>query len=111
MKQFYVFKSYKSEVVLNEKLADIIIENIKITYDFNKFLYLATKQSLNPGKKKKYLISAEAITVSYTHLRAHETVLDLVCRLLLEKTNTQKPTTYTYLSPLTYRITSTANYT
>ncbi len=30
--------------------------------------------------------------VSYTHLRAHETVLDLVCRLLLEK----KKTTYTH---------------
>ena len=30
---------------------------------------------------------SEAIlhAVSYTHLRAHETVLDLVCRLLLEK--------------------------
>ena len=28
-------------------------------------------------------------TVSYTHLRAHETVLDLVCRILLEK-NTQE---------------------
>ena len=27
----------------------------------------------------------EAAAVSYTHLRAHETVLDLVCRLLLEK--------------------------
>ena len=27
-----------------------------------------------------------SITVSYTHLRAHETVLDPVCRLLLEKT-------------------------
>ena len=27
--------------------------------------------------------------VSYTHLRAHETVLDLVCRLLLEKKKTQ----------------------
>ena len=26
-----------------------------------------------------------ALAVSYTHLRAHETVLDLVCRLLLEK--------------------------
>ena len=26
--------------------------------------------------------------VSYTHLRAHETVLDLVCRLLLEQKNT-----------------------
>ena len=25
------------------------------------------------------------LSVSYTHLRAHETVLDLVCRLLLEK--------------------------
>ena len=25
--------------------------------------------------------------VSYSHLRAHETVLDLVCRLLLEKKN------------------------
>ena len=31
--------------------------------------------------------AAKAIAgaVSYTHLRAHETVLDLVCRLLLEK--------------------------
>ena len=28
--------------------------------------------------------------VSYTHLRAHETVLDLVCRLLLEKKKTIK---------------------
>ena len=32
----------------------------------------------------------EIVPVSYTHLRAHETVLDLVCRLLLEKKNTQK---------------------
>src|SRR5665811_2540307 len=30
-------------------------------------------------------------TVSYTHLRAHETVLDLVCRLLLEKKKTYSP--------------------
>ena len=29
----------------------------------------------------------EGKAVSYTHLRAHETVLDIVCRLLLEKTN------------------------
>ncbi|WP_460381830.1 hypothetical protein [Staphylococcus aureus] len=26
------------------------------------------------------------VSVSYTHLRAHETTLHLVCRLLLEKT-------------------------
>ena len=30
--------------------------------------------------------------VSYTHLRAHETVLDLVCRLLLEKKKDTKKT-------------------
>mgnify|MGYP002682001635 CR=1 FL=1 len=34
------------------------------------------------------LPKALRIAVSYTHLRAHETVLDLVCRLLLEKKNT-----------------------
>ena len=31
--------------------------------------------------------------VSYTHLRAHETVLDLVCRLLLEKKKKNKQNT------------------
>ena len=36
----------------------------------------------------KNLGSTWISTVSYTHLRAHETVLDLVCRLLLEKKKT-----------------------
>ena len=31
------------------------------------------------------LFDEVGVAVSYTHLRAHETVLDLVCRLLLEK--------------------------
>ena len=35
------------------------------------------RQGRNPGD--------DVEPVSYTHLRAHETVLDLVCRLLLEK--------------------------
>ena len=35
-----------------------------------------------------YLRSRGVDSVSYTHLRAHETVLDLVCRLLLEKKKT-----------------------
>ena len=34
--------------------------------------------------------------VSYTHLRAHETVLDLVCRLLLEKKKHEINNTSTY---------------
>ena len=37
----------------------------------------------NENQDLKELITPNA--VSYTHLRAHETVLDLVCRLLLEK--------------------------
>ena len=37
----------------------------------------------HPLYRAVLLCSAGA--VSYTHLRAHETVLDLVCRLLLEK--------------------------
>ena len=36
------------------------------------------------------IIAVTVISVSYTHLRAHETVLDLVCRLLLEKNTNEK---------------------
>ena len=35
--------------------------------------------------RREELIGRMVQPVSYTHLRAHETVLDLVCRLLLEK--------------------------
>ena len=38
------------------------------------------KAGLRPWQARKVYQA-----VSYTHLRAHETVLDLVCRLLLEK--------------------------
>src|SRR5665811_1640325 len=36
---------------------------------------------------------SRSFPVSYTHLRAHETVLDLVCRLLLEKKKKTKKKT------------------
>ena len=44
-------------------------------------------ERVRPGKVGTAVIAAHVATgtVSYTHLRAHETVLDLVCRLLLEK--------------------------
>ena len=38
----------------------------------------------------KKSVCHESDPVSYTHLRAHETVLDIVCRLLLEKKNKEK---------------------
>mgnify|MGYP003381494551 CR=1 FL=1 len=42
---------------------------------------------LHPVVVDERLQAAQPEPVSYTHLRAHETVLDLVCRLLLEKKN------------------------
>ena len=42
---------------------------------------VASRAQLVDGPRDEFL------PVSYTHLRAHETVLDLVCRLLLEKKN------------------------
>ena len=40
----------------------------------------------SPEEGRAAEVTLEVIkTVSYTHLRAHETVLDIVCRLLLEK--------------------------
>ena len=36
-------------------------------------------------RRNLVVVSLGLRAVSYTHLRAHETVLDLVCRLLLDK--------------------------
>ena len=50
-----------------------------------------TINTLDSQKKEREKLLAESkikeaqLPVSYTHLRAHETVLDIVCRLLLEK--------------------------
>src|SRR5664280_852198 len=38
-----------------------------------------------PYENRTFDMIVSITAVSYTHLRAHETVLDLVCRLLLEK--------------------------
>ena len=49
---------------------------------------------LNGAHAPHFAYVGDSIPVSYTHLRAHETVLDLVCRLLLEKKKTITPQTY-----------------
>ena len=62
--------------------------HVGIFYDFlhlnREFRELDFKY--NYEEKLKIIEQAEA-SVSYTHLRAHETSQDLVCRLLLEKKN------------------------
>ena len=45
----------------------------------------STQADDEPWKEKTDAVKYIPLPVSYTHLRAHETVLDLVCRLLLEK--------------------------
>ena len=56
------------------------------------------------GDDAALTVSAQRVgSVSYTHLRAHETVLDLVCRLLLEKKNiTQKTPKQLHHTHITY---------
>ena len=56
---------------------------IKVNRSFANLLAYTESELLNLSILD--LIPAEDKPVSYTHLRAHETVLDLVCRLLLEK--------------------------
>ena len=48
--------------------------------------------SAHDGLQTEACLRQAYAPVSYTHLRAHETVLDLVCRLLLEKKKNPLPT-------------------
>lgn len=43
LKQYYVVKTYNTDVILNEEIVDIILENIRLLHDFTKFLNLAIK--------------------------------------------------------------------
>ena len=59
--------------------------------DAAAFAALVERATLSFRRQKAgFLIQGDDRPVSYTHLRAHETVLDLVCRLLLEKKKTKR---------------------
>eukprot|EP00826_Nyctotherus_ovalis_P033434 TRINITY_DN27097_c0_g1_i1.p1 TRINITY_DN27097_c0_g1~~TRINITY_DN27097_c0_g1_i1.p1 ORF type:complete len:111 (-),score=4.15 TRINITY_DN27097_c0_g1_i1:1-309(-) len=53
-----------------------------------KILAWGSKYRLNKGSQS----ALRVLPVSYTHLRAHETGRNLVCRLLLEKKKKKKKT-------------------
>ena len=53
------------------------------------------------GLGSAVLNGMEAAPVSYTHLRTHETVLDIVCRLLLAKKHTPDTSTISSTRPAT----------
>ena len=100
---------YKSKYGSTEKYAHWIAEDVKadifkadnvkldILLDYDTIVYCG---GLYAGGILGFsLIKKNYAPVSYTHLRAHETVLDLVCRLLLEKKK-QKIMNHRYRSPL-----------
>ncbi len=62
-----------------------------VLYDrVTQFAILAARQAVNESGlifDGELSENSGVLSVSYTHFRAHETVLDLVCRLLLEKKN------------------------
>ena len=63
-------------------MASTVVDN------WNGLLYLSNKRTLYTAYKTLLshdLIELKLMPVSYTHLRAHETLRYLVCRLLLEK--------------------------
>ena len=53
---------------------------------------------------------AGRIPVSYTHLRAHETVLDIVCRLLLDKKKTPHSNDFSRIQTHTHKMVVTSNW-
>ena len=59
-----------------------------VTYAGATDVDLGVDYTARMGMLKTAWMAPASSPVSYTHLRAHETVLDLVCRLLLEKKKT-----------------------
>jgi hypothetical protein len=43
MKQMYVFKTYSPEIGLSDELLNLILKNISISNEFNRFLYDSIK--------------------------------------------------------------------
>ena len=109
-----VLVSQEAEVICVDNLASGLKSNVDhllhldncsfIEHDITEPFFVEGKLDLvvhmasraSPFEFEHYpleILKANTIAVSYTHLRAHETVLDLVCRLLLEKKKTNKKKT------------------
>src|SRR5664280_3601426 len=88
------YSLFKSNIFLNDKSGYCRDRKLK----FAPLTIPAIYPNLTAMFFHKFLAEQQTqSTVSYTHLRAHETVLDLVCRLLLEKKKHEgTKTTYEY---------------
>ena len=96
-----VEKKYETaiETALGGSIQNIVTDNEETAKGMISFLKQtksgrATFLPLNSIKNAQEFRQKEALkAVSYTHLRAHETRHDLVCRLLLEKKKNKKKNT------------------
>ena len=84
MNQDYLYNNFEGLwSVLLEKYFLVVWEDFSkalVSKDYIRFRY-QVRHEIGSG----FGFGSGPITVSYTHLRAHETVLEIVCRLLLEK--------------------------
>src|SRR5665811_2507519 len=78
------FTTNKGSDLAQSFMVDNLITPLVYSWNFNVQYQIAPTWMIEAG----YVGSRGIHPVSYTHLRAHETVLDLVCRLLLEKKKT-----------------------
>jgi len=77
------YENLTTETISNDTAQNLIHKYfLKMVYESTRDLFF---EAIKQDHKRRYRINDSIIAVSYTHLRAHETVLDLVCRLLLEK--------------------------
>ena len=97
---------YKRQSPIWQKGTEILIQNFKhgintieiiacsINQNANNCINFKTNIKVNLPFIQRQSSYITIGSVSYTHLRAHETVLDLVCRLLLEKKKSKKKKTH-----------------
>ena len=80
-RQELIVRNFETRIVVrNKKKVNLTAPNLEIIE-----AQVTNPESLKEICKDFDVVISTVGTVSYTHLRAHETVLDIVCRLLLEK--------------------------
>ena len=91
------YEKVKTQNHLRDEDVDRIVDTYEKRITIDKYSYVASLDEVRENDynlnipryvdtfEEEEPVDISAVAVSYTHLRAHETVLDLVCRLLLEK--------------------------
>jgi len=94
--ELYIKEGYTEDVSIKKLINALQDASVTILSEevYRKIAYRDGTESVIAFAKAKNTSLQELLAVSYTHLRAHETVLDLVCRLLLEKKKISKKIDY-----------------